>query len=151
MNAGETEIRDTGVKFKQTSGVPQGGPESPDLFNLALNAAIASSTLKDAPWMMLAFADDICIFGEEPEAVQAHLRSLEEHVSKLGLKFNVSEGKTEAMMLLHPDHARRYEAHLKAYEMDDSLRFFADNAASTTADTEDCVRFQVMPTSATHL
>ena len=72
-------------------------------------------------------------------------------MTKLGLKFNVSEGKTEAMMLLHPDHARRYEAHLKAYERDDSLGFFANNAASTTADTEDCVRFQVMSTSATHL
>ena len=150
MNAGETEIRDTDIKFRQTSGVPQGGPESPDLFNLAINAAIASSTLKNSPGMLLAFADDICIFGEDFDAVQAHLSSLEAQVTRLGLKFNTSVGKTEAMSLLPPTHARRYAAHMAAYAEDPTIGRFSHNPNSDTADTRDRRCYQIL-TQATHL
>jgi len=148
---GTTYIRDTDTHFQATSGVPQGDPASPLLFALALNAAMRASSLADAPFNVLAYADDVVIFGEDPEAIQTHLSSFQEKTAALGLRMNIKKGKTEAMCILTEKEERIYRSHLSAFKADGTRGALSMNPQSTTADTRDGTHFEVLDSGATHL
>jgi len=161
---GSTYVMDTDIEFKATRGVPQGDPASPFLFSLALDAAIRNSSLVDAPFMCLAYADDMVIFGEDPEEIQRHLDSFLVQAERLGLKVNIKKGKTEAMCVLPPEEASMYIRHKLELERDMSGQkgkpptpkelyrgALAQNPRSTTADTHNGQAYTVLSREATHL
>ena len=70
--AAPTFVKDTDISFFATSGVKQGCPAAPDGFYLVTDSALRESTLSDARHNCLLWADDLVIFGETMEEVQAH-------------------------------------------------------------------------------
>ena len=54
---------DRSIVFQATSGVKQGDPLSPDIFNIALDCVIHDSSLMDDLECIIAYADDIVLIG----------------------------------------------------------------------------------------
>lgn len=150
MDESITYVRDSDISFMSTSGVPQGDTASPFLFCLAIDAAIRCSTLATAPYLCLAYADDVVLFGEDPEELQIHLDSFIYFAERIGLKVNTGKGKTEAMCILPPAEAGTFKKQKSAFDRDNTIGAFSRNTASTTADTSDGILY-VVKTSATHL
>lgn len=87
-------------KFETKSGVKQGDGLSPIIFNLALQYALKKIVRQEANGIgiqLLAYADDIVIFGENSREIEACLKTLEEECGKLGLEIN--RNKTEYMIV----------------------------------------------------
>ena len=91
--------------FPISSGVPQGCPLSPLLFNLFLSSL--SSFLASCPELRgaealsvrlfrLIFADDVAIIAEQPAELQAALSRIHAWMRAWGLDISVGPSKTEA-------------------------------------------------------
>ena len=139
------------IEFLATSGVKQGCPLSPDLFNLALDMAIRASTLSSDVCSCLAYADDLVIFGTDFDVVQSHVWSIEECSARLGLRMNLKTGKTEAMMIMSPLHEQRFHAHSADRHKSPNLKgALSGDPLSSTADTRNHCAYTI-ETYATHL
>ena len=140
------------AKFKATSGVKQGCPLSPDIFNIVLDCAIRDSSLASDLECVLMYADDIVLISDDPDRLQRHLKDLERATKAYGLDFNVEPGKTEALFIPPPMQRHRRSVHLTATSR--SLGFFATSVhgacPSATALTMNGLDWWVEP-SATHL
>ena len=99
--------------FPIGTGVPQGCPLSPLLFNLflsSLSTYLASCTeLRGAEALSvqlfrLIFADDVAIIAEEPAEIQAALTRIHVWMRAWGLDISVGPSKTEAQAF-PPSHA----------------------------------------------
>jgi hypothetical protein len=84
-----------GAIAKVRSGVKQGDPVSPLLFDIAYQHLLSETDklkigvkYKGLLIAALAFADDLCILTESLEDMQTILSALEREGGKIGLKFN---------------------------------------------------------------
>ncbi|TNN07625.1 Retrovirus-related Pol polyprotein from type-2 retrotransposable element R2DM, partial [Schistosoma japonicum] len=85
-------------KFLTSSGVRQGCPPSPFLFNfvidMLLDITMSSSDflgvdlLPGAPLTDLEYADDIVLFGEDADKMQSLLTTLSNNASMFGMRFS---------------------------------------------------------------
>merc|ERR1712224_274376 len=63
-------VLEKGQLTVDSSGVPQGGPISPTIFNLVMNGIEKAIMAKDKTVFPIRFADDIMLFGNTKEAVE---------------------------------------------------------------------------------
>lgn len=76
-----------------SSGVPQGGPISPTIFNIVMNGIEKAIMAEDKTVYPIRFADDIMLFGNTAEAVERMKEVIIAFLKPRGMKLN--EDKTE--------------------------------------------------------
>ena len=96
-------ILDEGQMTYPEAGTPQGGVVSPLLMNIALHGleqAIRAASPKDAPAVVIRYADDLVILHADLKVI-THLRQVaEDWLGRLGLRLKAA--KTHITHTLHP-------------------------------------------------
>ncbi|XP_012529645.3 serine/arginine repetitive matrix protein 2 [Monomorium pharaonis] len=83
------------------SGVKQGCPLSPIVFNIAIDSVLRATTefddgyrLHGHRWSTLAYADDIALLSSTPEGMRRLLNAVEREAASVGLRFNPAKCAT---------------------------------------------------------
>lgn len=86
-------VLEKGQLTVDNSGVPQGGPISPTIFNLVMNGIEKVIMAEDKTVFPIRFADDIMLFGNTKEAVEKMKEVIVNFLKPRGMALN--EEKTE--------------------------------------------------------
>lgn len=86
-------VLEKGQLTVDSSGVPQGGPISPTIFNLVMNGIEKAIMAKDKTVFPIRFADDIMLFGNTKEAVEKMKEVIIDFLKPRGMALN--QEKTE--------------------------------------------------------
>ena len=96
------------------SGVRQGGPLSPDVFNLTLEIVLRAIQQTGECYLLvgrrhttLAYADDLAVISDSPDGMMRLLATSEMGAGAVGLSFNVAKCATLHLGGLEDENAPR--------------------------------------------
>ena len=96
--------------FENKTGLKQGDPLSPILFNLVLQKVIQSikmvpSDINKEQWNILAYADDIALIGKNEIEIRKLFVEMENIASNFGLRIN--QEKTKYMIVERKNNLKK--------------------------------------------